>query len=65
MDDAVAKVLPTPEPSPPPVATAADNVYGETKTEHRSSSPVPDADSSYGDMSFDMDVLEEAMKKYD
>jgi hypothetical protein len=31
----------------------------------RSSSPAPEADSSYGDMPFDMDALEETMKLYD
>jgi len=36
-----------------------------SRMRHRSSSPVPDTDSSYGDMSFDMDALEETMKKYD
>jgi hypothetical protein len=36
----------------------------EVGTQH-SSSPATDADSSYGDMSFDMDALEETMKKYD
>jgi hypothetical protein len=59
----VSGVLPTPEPSPPNRVKEADN--RDASTQHSSSSPAPDADSSYGDMSFDMDALEETMKKYD
>ncbi|KIM86614.1 hypothetical protein PILCRDRAFT_309435 [Piloderma croceum F 1598] len=62
----VSRVLPTPEPSPPnPAKETSTKDGGEVGTQHNSSSPAPDADSSYGDMSFDMDALEETMKKYD
>jgi hypothetical protein len=33
--------------------------------ERQASSPVTDADSSYDDMSFDLEALEETMKQYD
>jgi len=61
-----AQVLPTPEPSPPIAAKGTrDRDQEQTGTPRDSSSPVPDADSSYGDISFDMEALEETMRKYD
>ncbi|KAF7984171.1 hypothetical protein HWV62_16848 [Athelia sp. TMB] len=62
---------PAPFPSPP---SPLDNVRGgceadpaskETGTDEGSFSPAEDPDSSYGDMSFDMDALEETMQMYD
>ncbi|KAI0321994.1 hypothetical protein OF83DRAFT_1168015 [Amylostereum chailletii] len=54
-----ARQVPTPEPSP----------VQQTDTHAaKASSPLPppvDADSSYGDISFDMDELEMALQKYD
>lgn len=59
-----SRVLPTPEPSPPdPPDVNGGRDGAAANTQYNSSSP--DGDSSYGDMSFDMDALEEAMKKYD
>lgn len=65
-DPKVAQVLLTPEPSPSIAAKGTGIKDGRvTETQHSSSSPASDPDSSYGDISFDMDALEETMKKYD
>lgn len=65
------QVLHTPLSSPPiPLDAVRNDSDGEGPmtgpgTDGRCSSPAQDPDSSYGDMSFDMDALEETMKKYD
>ena len=50
-----AAVRASPPPASPPVRVARE----------RSPSPGLDPDSSYGEISFDMDIIEETMKQYD
>ncbi|KZP09567.1 hypothetical protein FIBSPDRAFT_1051779 [Athelia psychrophila] len=62
-----------PFPSPPsPLGADADAISkgegirdGDGSSSPSPGSPSADPDSSYGDMSFDMDALEETMQKYD
>ncbi|KII85441.1 hypothetical protein PLICRDRAFT_126260 [Plicaturopsis crispa FD-325 SS-3] len=49
---------------PTPVTTPKERVPVKRRDD-RSSSPAPEADSSYGEMSFDMDALEATMQQYD
>lgn len=60
-------VFPTPDSSPIEANKDTEGIdsSADSGIQHRSSSPVPEADSSYGELSFDMDELEETMKKYD
>ncbi|EGO19815.1 hypothetical protein SERLADRAFT_453142 [Serpula lacrymans var. lacrymans S7.9] len=64
-DDSLAS-LPTPDLTPvqrsATVTTQSDSV---AEPHDRSPSPFTEADSSFGDISFDMDALEETMQKYD
>lgn len=60
-------VFSTPESSPIEANEETESIGSNVDfgMQHRSSSPAPEADSSYGEISFDMDALEETMKKYD
>lgn len=68
---APAAALPTPELTPTSAGAPQRTKYGDggsgaQAAGSRSSSPAPaEADSSYGELPFDIDALEEEMRKYD